>query len=176
MGTITGFADVWALVARAEGGDKISLDRNDPGNWTSGSPGTGELKGSKYGISAANFPSTDIANLSYAEAQGLAKAHYWDRYQCDQFNPLVGYLVFDAAYNGGHPAQWLQTAASVTPVDGIIGAATIAAVRGHGVPAIALRFMACRLDYWTQCEAWGSQGKGWVHRGAEIMRTVSDYL
>ena len=172
---LTGFADIWALVAKAEGGDKLSTDPNDPGNWTGGAVGAGKLFGSKFGISAASFPNVDIPNLSEGEAQALGKQRYWDVYSCDQFDPMIGYLVFDAAYNGGHPAQWLQAAVGVT-VDGMIGAQTIGAVRAMPVAKVALRFMAARLDYWTDCAAWGSQGRGWVHRGTGIMRTISDSL
>jgi len=171
---ITSFADVWAKVALAEG-DRLSMDPNDPGNWTGGAVGAGQLRGSKYGISAASFPNEDIAAMSYDRAMGIAKTKYWDPYKCDQFSPIIGYLIFDAAFNGGYPARWLQQAVSVT-VDGDIGAQTIAAVRARPVSVVVMRFMAARFDYWTSCSAWPSQGKGWVHRGTEIMRTVSDYL
>jgi lysozyme family protein len=171
---ITGFADVWAMTVKVEG-ESLSTDRNDPGNWTGGAVGGGEFRGSKFGISAAAFPNTDIAALTYGGAQALAKQRYWDAYQCDQFNPVVGYLLFDAAYNGGHPAQWLQQSVGVD-TDGHIGAQTIAAVRAHGVGQIALRFMALRQNYWTECGAWGSEGRGWIHRGSEIMQTVAGCL
>lgn len=171
---ITGFADVWAMTVKAEG-STWSTNRNDPGNWTGGQVGAGEMKGSRFGISAASFPEIDIEHLTEGQAAAIAKQRYWDKYLCDQFSPIVGYLVFDAAYNGGHPAQWLQAAVSV-PQDGLIGAQTVLAVRNHDVGQIAMRFMASRLDYWTDCGAWPSQGRGWVHRGTEIMRTISDCL
>ena len=37
-----------------EGG--YSSDRQDPGNWTGGQVGLGELKGTKFGIAANTFP------------------------------------------------------------------------------------------------------------------------
>lgn len=171
---ITGFSDVWAMTVKVEG-ESLSTDRNDPGNWTGGKVGGGEFKGSKFGISAAAFPDLDIASLTYGQAQALGKQHYWDRYSCDQYSPVLGYLVFDAAYNGGHPIQWLQQSASVK-VDGVIGAQTIAAIRRHSVATMAFRFMALRFDYWTSLEIWPVEGRGWIHRGTEIMRTISDCL
>lgn len=172
---ITGFADAFRLTCGLEGDGKLSTDPNDRGNWTGGEVGAGKLVGSRFGISAAAFPEVDIASLTYGGAQALAKEHYWDPYQCDQLNPVVGWLVFDTAYNGGHPAQWLQEAAGV-PQDGIIGAQTIAAVRNKGVAQIVLRFMASREDYWTECAGWPAEGRGWIHRGTEMMRTISDCL
>lgn len=172
---ITSFADAFRLTCGLEGDGKLSTDPNDPGNWTGGQIGGGKLVGSQFGISAAAFPTVDIPSLTYGQAQALAKERYWDPYKCDQLSPLVGWLVFDAAYNGGHPAQWLQAAVGVK-VDGEIGALTIAAVRARDPSQIALRFMAARLDYWTTLGPWFVEGKGWIHRGAEIMRTVSDSL
>lgn len=172
---IATFSDAFVLTCGLEGNGKLSTDPNDPGNWTGGNVGAGKLVGSRFGISAAAFPDVDIATLTYGQAQALAKQRYWDPYQCDQISPLLGWLVFDAAYNGGHPAQWLQEAVGAA-VDGHIGAQTIAAIRTHATAVIASRFMASRFNYWTECAAWGSEGKGWIHRGAEIMRTISDCL
>ena len=50
---------------------------NDSGNWTGGKVGEGELKGTKYGISASEFPALDIVNLTEAEAQAIYKSKYW---------------------------------------------------------------------------------------------------
>ena len=69
-----------------------------------------------------------MRELPLATAKSIAKSEYWDRYQCDQFAPAIGYQVFDTAYNGGKPILWLQSAVGVT-ADGVIGAKTIAAVR-----------------------------------------------
>lgn len=172
---ITGFADAFARTCGLEGDGRLSTDPNDSGNWTGGEVGAGKLVGSRFGISAAAFPEVDIASLTYGQAQALAKQRYWDPYQCDQLNPVLGWLVFDTAYNGGHPAQWLQRAVGVT-VDGVIGAQTIAGVRNKPLTTVVLRFLADREDYWTECEAWGAEGRGWIHRGTAIMRTIADCL
>lgn len=168
---MTSFSDVFAAVVGTEG-TALSTDPNDPGNWSGGSVGAGSFIGSKYGISAAVFPGVDIPNLTYPMAQALAKSHYWDPYQCDQFDIRLGYLVFDSAYNGGHPAQWLQAAVAV-PQDGVIGAQTIKAVRSMDPLEVAMLFMASRFDYWTTCSAWPADGRGWIHRGSTNLRVVA---
>jgi lysozyme family protein len=74
--------------------------------------------------------------------------------------------VFDTAYNGGHPAQWLQQAVGVN-VDGVIGAKTIAAVRAADPRLIVLYFNAMRIRYLTSLDGWSSNGKGWARRIAD---------
>lgn len=49
-----------------EGG--FQKDEDDPGNWTGGVKGIGELKGTKFGISAHEFPGLDIENLTEDQA------------------------------------------------------------------------------------------------------------
>lgn len=102
--------------------------------------------------------------LPLATAQAIAKARYWDAYQCDQFDPRIGFNVFDAAYNGGHPAQWLQAAAGVTQ-DGVIGAITVAAVRALDPMTIVARFNSSRISYYTSLTGeWPTFGRGWMNR------------
>lgn len=108
----------------------------------------------------------DIRNLPLATARSIAKSEYWDRYQCDQFAPAIGYQVFDAAYNGGMPVRWLQAAVGAT-VDGVIGAKTIAAVRAADPAKVILSFNASRIQYLTSLAGWASNGKGWARRIAD---------
>lgn len=108
----------------------------------------------------------DMRQLPLATARSIAKAEYWDRYQCDQFAPAIGYQVFDAAYNGGMPVRWLQAAVGAS-VDGVIGAKTIAAVRAADPAKVVLSFNASRLQYLTSLSSWSSNGKGWARRIAD---------
>ena len=114
----------------------------------------------------------DMRDLPLATAQAIAKKEYWDVYQCDQFDPRIGFQVFDAAYNGGHPAQWLQAAAGVT-VDGDIGAITIAAIRQSDPLKIVILFNASRIAYYTSLGTWESFGKGWSNRIANNLRRAA---
>lgn len=50
---------------------------NDKGNWTGGEIGKGELKGTKYGISAREFPNLDIENLTKDAAIQIYIEGYW---------------------------------------------------------------------------------------------------
>jgi lysozyme family protein len=53
------------IIATHEGGFQNRAD--DPGNWTA----DGQLKGTKFGISAHSFPTVDIENLTLTEAEDL---------------------------------------------------------------------------------------------------------
>jgi lysozyme family protein len=166
------FNDVFAAVVGTEG-TALSTDVNDPGNWTGGAVGSGKFVGSRYGISAEWFPNVNFATLTYAQAQALAKSRYWDPYQCDQFDIRIGYLIFDSAYNGGHPALWLQEAVAVAQ-DGIIGAQTIAAVRQADPLKLCMQFMASRFNYWRSLSNWPNEGNGWTGRGATNLQVVAE--
>ncbi len=110
----------------------------------------------------------DMHALPLDLAKQIAKSEYWDRFLCDQFDGAIGYQVFDAAYNGGHPAQWLQQAAGAK-VDGQIGAQTIAAVRKSNPFAVILAFNAQRLVYLAGLANWSANSAGWARRIAKCM-------
>jgi len=155
------FADV---VGR-EGG--YSAERVDPGNWTGGAVGVGELHRTKFGISAGAYPTLDIAGLTLADAQATYRRDYWDRVRGDEPPPPLALLVFDAAVNNGigHAACWLQTAAGAT-ADGDIGPATLAAVvaASGGGAALCGEFQAQRLTFVAALPTWRVFGLGWARR------------
>jgi lysozyme family protein len=125
------FAAAVAIVLAHEGGFQIAHD--DPGNWTGGRVGAGDLKGTKYGISAAQYPALDIAGLSEADAAAIYRRDWWDRYDLGTLPPQVAAKLFDAGVNIGmiEAATGLQRAlrACGHPLaeDGVLGAATRAA-------------------------------------------------
>lgn len=150
---MSAFDDAFAALIGNEGGYSNNLA--DPGGET------------MWGITArvarsCGYPG-DMKDLPLDTAKAIARKFYWDPFQCDQFDPRIGFQVFDAAYNGGHPAQWLQQAAGVT-ADGIIGAITIAAVRGADPVKIIARFLAYRLQYLGNLSTWPTFGHGWSSR------------
>lgn len=142
----------------------LSMDRNDPGNWTGGAVGRGELRGTKYGISAAAYPSLDIPALTIEECKFIYKRDYWLAAKCDKLSPAVGVVVFDAAVNQGvkRAIQMLQSSIGVT-VDGVIGPQTIA--RANLAPRTAVvAFTTERILHYASLPAWKTYGKGWTAR------------
>lgn len=126
-------------------------------------PGGETMWGITARVARANGYGGDMRLLPQTTAKQIAKKLYWDPYYCDQFDPLIGFQVFDAAYNGGHPASWLQRAAG-SVVDGRIGPETIAAVKAADPRRIVMRFLAYRLQYMGDLPTWPTFGHGWANR------------
>ncbi len=147
---------------------------NDSGNWTGGKVGEGELKGTKYGISAAEFPTLDIVNLTEAEAQVIYKSKYWlVLYEAikDQF---VTNKLFDLGvlFGQGTAIKILQTVLqpqfSDVKVDEIFGPATLAAVNGADPHSLLLAYKTAFVSRAIQTGAQNPNDRpfvsGWIRR------------
>lgn len=160
-----------------EGG--YSDDAGDPGNWTGGAVGVGTLEGTKYGISAAAFPTIDIPNLTVQEAQVLYAANYWTPIQGDQLPAALAMVVFDGAVNSGvaQSGEWLQLVLGVT-TDGIIGPETLAAVASYpnGMPELAWEVLAQRVAA-NGCDPdFETYGLGWSRRTSALAFQAASML
>ena len=124
-----GFAAALALVLAHEGGYQAMPD--DPGNWTSGAIGAGELKGTKFGLSAAAYPSLDIAALTEADAAAIYRRDWWDRFGLGRLPAPLGAKLLDAAVNIGIESavralqRALRAAGGHLAEDGKLGPETI---------------------------------------------------
>lgn len=150
---MSSFDDAFVDLMGNEGG--YSNNPADPGGET--------MWGITARVARANGYMGEMRLLPQTVAKQIAKMVYWDPYYCDQFDPRVAFEVFDAAYNGGKPATWLQTAAGVK-ADGHIGPVTIAAVNATDPRKIVMRFLAYRLQYLGDLSTWPAFGHGWANR------------
>lgn len=150
---MSSFDDAFTALMGNEGG--YSNNAADPGGET--------MWGITARVARANGYAGDMRLLPQGTAKQIARMVYWNPYYCDQFDSRVAFQVFDAAYNGGKPATWLQTAAGVK-VDGNIGPVTIAAVNTADPRRIVMRFLAYRLQYLGDLPTWPSFGHGWANR------------
>lgn len=126
-------------------------------------PGGETMWGITARVARANGYAGEMRLLPQSTAKQIAKMVYWDPYYCDQYDPRVGFEVFDAAYNGGKPITWLQKAAGVE-ADGHIGPVTIAAVNRTDPLKVVMRFLAQRLMYMGDLKTWPTFGHGWANR------------
>lgn len=140
-----------AFVLSEEGG--MSRDPNDNGNWTGGKIGVGELRGTKYGISAASHPEVDIANLTTQGAIEVYRYQYWELSKANQQPwPLCVAVLDTAVLHGvGQARQWLTAA------------------RGELLP-----FVSLRLSSYTALSTWMYHGAGWINRMARLMKVCAN--
>lgn len=154
----------------------LSLDPTDPGNWTSGKPGVGDLVGTKYGIAAASHPDLDIPELTLDQADAIRRTGYWDQVSGDRLPPPVAFLVADAAYGSGPviAAEQLQAQLGVAQ-DHDIGRLTLAALAAAiaqpptytldtGLDVVLSEYAARRLLFESGLAIWSIDKGGWVRR------------
>lgn len=148
-----------------EGG--YTADPKDRGNWTSGVIGTGELKGTKYGISAMSYPKVDIKNLTVEQAKVIYKTDFWSNRNLDNYPKALQFQLFDANVNHGwtNTAKMLQKALEVTQ-DGIVGPNTLAKLSAADEVEVAIKFLSARLTFLTAISTFNTYGKGWTNRVA----------
>ena len=139
-----------AFVRRWEG--DYTDNPEDHGNWTGGKKGVGELKGTKFGISAASYPHLDIKNLTMAQADDIYFRDYWQASGADKLPWPYALLAFDTAvlHGVGTSRQWQQD-----------------------VGNNAYAFAAKRLKVYTRLDNWHYFGAGWTNRTAELLEEAS---
>ena len=118
-----------------EGG--FQKNPNDSGNWTGGKVGVGTLKGTNFGISAAQFPNVDIEGLTVATAKEIyfTSPQYWNPLYAQIKDQHVGNKLFDMGvlFGAGTAVGIMQQV--LVPqfgihVDDTFGLATLAAING----------------------------------------------
>src|SRR4051812_46723264 len=95
----TNFRACLDFIKREEGG--YSSIKSDPGNWTGGKVGKGELKGTMAGIAASSHPTLDIKNLTKADIERIYQSEYWTPCGAPELPEGVDLVVFDTSVNAG---------------------------------------------------------------------------
>lgn len=154
---------------------KLQKDPKDRGNWTTGEIGVGQLKGTKYGISAMSYPNEDIENLTLERAKFLYKRDFWDRVSGDHLHNAVIYQLFDSAINHGigNAIRILQRALDVAD-DGDMGPITHEAAKLRSTDDILMLFNSERLEFFAKISTFDRFGRGWTRRVAKNMRYAAD--
>lgn len=118
-----------------EGG--YSSNRADPGNWTGGRVGSGQLVGTKYGLSAPLIvqdrglcvTAQQMKLLTEDDFRNLAIQYFWNPMKCGDLPAGLDALVFDHGFNAGAKTsiRLLQQIVGVDQ-DGAVGPATLRAI------------------------------------------------
>lgn len=144
---------------------KYSDDETDPGNWTGGAVGKGELRGTMYGISAASYPTLDIKGLTIPKVKALYLTDFWDKIHGDLLPDVVAVALFKEAVNLGVQGaiKAMQRAIRVD-VDGVLGQISVGMIVAHPPMLILQEFLTeCAYEY-TQMKLFPRDGKGWISR------------
>lgn len=168
------FDTAFSLLIGHEAG--FQNDPEDRGNWTGGRKGAGELKGTKYGVSAASYPGEDIKNLTLDRARWIYKRDFWGPAGCDIVHDVVRFDLFDTAVHTSAPGKpttairMLQRAVGAKD-DGVLGPRTLMAVQQMDPYRVLARFNGQRLDYINDNpEQFARFGRGWTQRIAENLK------
>lgn len=157
---------------------KLSTDKADRGNWTSGKIGVGEICGSKYGVTGVTLGAyrrlgrsanlSEVSALGVDEAKLIFRKQYWNAVQADRLPSGLDYAVSDFAYNSGSgnaipPLQRLVGVAA----DGSIGEITLAAVAKRKTGLID-KYCDARLTFLKSTYGWSKYKNGWTRRVADV--------
>lgn len=159
-----------------EGGYKA--EKKDRMDWTGGRVGVGELRGTKFGISAGTYPHLDIKNLTIEQAQAIYYKDWWLASRVEALPYELAYQVFDAEVNHGRKTgiKFLQDALGFTgrDVDGILGKNTLSKVREMSEDKIIMRMLGVRLRFFTNIGTWDTYGRGWARRVANLLIAATE--
>ncbi len=162
------FVAIIDIVLGHEGG--LSLVASDPGNWTGGAVGVGQMRGTNWGLSAAAFPTLNIRSITREQAIGIYFALYWQKAACSAVPAPLALLVMDAAVNNGvgRAVRWLQAACGAVP-DGLFGTASLRALTAAlasptGLASVCTEFQSQRLVFMAALATWRVFGLGWARR------------
>jgi lysozyme family protein len=158
-------------IFKHEGG--FSDNPKDPGNWTGGKVGVGELKGTKFGIAANTYGHLDIKNLTILGASEIYMRDYLAPIHAYEHEDGVAYqLLCFAVQSGPHRAiRSLQKAIGVKD-DGVIGPVTLAKLRTYSEARLIMLILAERIIFVAGLppDWWGNFSKGVMIRMAENLR------
>ncbi|MBL4682541.1 MAG: secretion activator protein [Pseudomonadales bacterium] len=153
----------------SEGG--FTLGAADPGNWTGGDIGVGQLRGTKYGISAAQYPHLTIADLDITDAVHIYREDYLKPIGAGRFRDGVAFQLFDLAVNSGpgRAIKLLQSAIGVS-ADGVVGPITLKKLSSIDESDVIMLVLAARIDFMRGLSSWTVHSRGWMGRIADNLR------
>ena len=160
------------IVGHEGGFQNQHLDR---GNWTSGKVGTGELKGTKFGISAMSYPHLDIKNITREDVKPIYYKDFWLPLGGDSLDPALVFQAFDASFHHGisNCIQMVQRALRVID-DGHFGPKSLQALKEMDTSDLIMRFLAQRLRFMTNTKVWDLYSRGWTRRICDNLEYASE--
>lgn len=165
--TASNFAACDAFTAQYEGG--FTDNPGDAGNWTGGVVGSGTLKGTNFGISAAAYPNLDIKGLTAPQASTIRQTDYWTPCQCDALATGLDVMIYDMAVNSGNwrSIVLLQQGLGVTQ-DGVLGPISLGAAAKMEVHDLIAAVANDQMAFYQRLAAANANDaqflNGWLNR------------
>ena len=115
-----------------------------------------------------------MRSLTPADVAPLYKKKYWDAVKGDELPDGVDYIMFDTAINSGpgRAVKFLQGCVGAD-MDGALGPKTLAAAKAADPKQLVEDYAKRRLSFLQDLPTWGTFGKGWGRRVAEVQNTAS---
>ena len=119
----------------------------------------------------------ELRNISDQEVADIYKQNYWDKVKGDDLPSGVDYAVFDASVNMGvgRASKLIQTAVGM-PADGVIGNQTLQAMKNANPMDLIDKFSAEKDAFYKSLPTFGTFGKGWLNRVAQVKTTSESMI
>lgn len=155
-----GFEFCVEALLRAEGGYTPGLPDDNGGE-------------THWGITKRNYPSLDIKNLSRAEAITIYWRDYWTPTGCGFLEDALAVTVLDSGVNQGArtAVRLLQEVLGVT-IDGVVGPETAAAAQRRMGLDLIERYLAIRIERYSQAANWPTWDRSWTGRILRVHRVA----
>lgn len=150
-----------------EGG--FTIIRSDPGNWTGGKVGVGELRGTNMGIAANTYPTLDLRSLTKDQVIAIYRRDYWPKAMGDQMPMGVDQVSYDGVVNSG-PGRGVKWVGAALGLPSTASNAAIAAAANAAPDKVALvkKAVAKRMAFLRALGTWGTFGAGWAKRCTQV--------
>jgi lysozyme family protein len=151
------------VILRHEGG--FVNHPRDPGGMTN----LGVTRATWEGWTGKKASEAEMRGLTHAKVAPVYRKNYWDKLRCDDLPPGLALCVFDFGVNAGpaRAGRYLQRIAGAAQ-DGVVGPATIAAVKGLvgrvGEAEAVRQYQEARRGYYRQLSTFATFGRGWLRR------------
>lgn len=125
----------------------------------------------------AGLPQQPVKFVTLDEAESIYREFYWSRGACDRLPAPIDLVHFDACVNHGvaGAARLLQAVAGVSQ-DGVIGPATMGAIRKADPELLARRYVERRRKFYGEIvAAIPSQSiflRGWLNRMDALSKEI----
>lgn len=123
----------------------------------------------KFGIAQKFNPNINVSTMTLEQAMQCCFDTYWILNHCDKLAHPLNVIHLDGAYNHGssQETKFLQRAAKIDSVDGILGPNTMKIICSLDPMVLSLNILDQRTEFFTKISAKPGQAiflKGWLNR------------